>query len=312
MSKKIYKYLGPSLSQLALSTEGAMFKCSLPRDFNDPYELFLTVDFSSDAGALACYQEAIGSIPQLPTTCFSNSPAVSPMWAHYGQNVSGFVVEIDEEALIEAFPQSRLKDVRYQDNADAGLTEMLYRAHVIGKPRYTYFLQGGTFNAAYFTKASCWAYEMERRMIVDESAVRCSGELLLLDVPKSCITAVIAGARADEVLINELAGHATTFGCSFFQMKIGRTTISPYFLDGEGTPFIFNGERLVVADHPCESCKEPISEGNSACSWCQITDEHRYDAAIRNPYRILDHIGHLDSYLESMNKITAGLSGKRR
>lgn len=311
MTKKIYKYFGPDLSNVALSADGAVLKCSLPKDFNDPYELFLTVDFSSDASALACYQEAIGSIPQLPTTCFSNSPAVSPMWAHYGKNVSGFVLEIDEDELKEAFPESRLDDVRYQDEADDGLTDMLHRAHVIGKPRYTYFLQGGTFNAAYFTKASCWSYEVERRMIAAESEVRNAGELLLLDVPMNCITAIIAGSRADDKLAKDLAAHAGRFGCSFFRMQIGRTTISPYFLDTDDTTFTFDGERLIPAEHSCETCKEPCPQANPKCSWCQITDEQRYEAAIRNPYRMLDRVGRLDSYLESMNRITAGISRKR-
>jgi len=310
MGKKIYKYFGPELVDLALSDNGATFKCSLPKDFNHPYELFLTVDFSSDASALACYQEAIGAIPQLPSTCFSVSPAVTPMWAHYGKNVSGFVVEIDEDELAEAFSDSRFGDVRYQDEPDSGLTEMLYKAHVIGKPRYTYFLQGGTFNAAYFTKASCWSYEMERRMIVGEDDVRTAGGLLLMDIPINCITALIAGSRADDSLVNSLSNHARKFGSSFFTMKIGKSNIAPYFLDSDGTPYVFNGSGLSLAQSSCGNCSEPISEGNDRCSWCQITDEDRMEAALKNPYRMLDRYGVLSSYLESMNEITKKL--KRR
>ncbi|MDQ1091195.1 hypothetical protein QE400_000608 [Xanthomonas sacchari] len=312
MPGKIYKYFGPQVSDLVFSDVGAALKCSLPKNFNDPYELFLTVDFSSDPSALACYQELIGRIPQLPTTCFSVSPAVSPMWAHYGLNASGFVVEFDENELIDLFPESKFDDVRYQDKADDGLTEMLYRAHVIGKPRYTYFLQSGTFYAAYFTKATCWSYEMERRMVADMAEVRVSNDLLLLEVPKSCITSIIAGAKSCEDLKNSLKARADSFDCAFYNMQIGRTTITPYFLDGYGATCIFNGDEIVLAQCSCESCREPIPEGNEKCSWCQITDEHRYEAAIRNPYRMLDRIGHLDSYIKSMDGITERLNKGRK
>ena len=35
-------------------------KCSLPRNFNDPYELFLTVNFREKPEALAFYTDVIG------------------------------------------------------------------------------------------------------------------------------------------------------------------------------------------------------------------------------------------------------------
>jgi hypothetical protein len=312
MAKYIYKYFGPELASVVLSDNGATLKCSLPKDFNDPYELFLTVDFSSDAGALACYQEAIGTIPQLPTTCFSKSPAVSPMWAHYGQNVSGFAIEFDEDELKEKFSESKFHDVQYQDEASEGLTDMLHRAHVIGKPRYTYFLQSGVFHAAYFTKTTAWSYEMERRMLTDESEVRIFEDLLLLDIPSNCITAIIAGARSEPELADQLEKRAKDFGCRFFKMQIGKTTTSPYFVDSHGAPHIFNRESIVPAEYSCDSCSEPLKANNEKCSWCQITDEHRLEAAIRNPYRMLARIDHLDEYIKSMDKITERLNKTRR
>lgn len=312
MTNKIYKYFGPDLAQIALLETYVLLKCSLPRDFNDPYELFLTVDFSSDASALACYQEAIGSIPQLPTTCFSTSPAVSPMWAHYAHNVSGFVLEFDEDELRKVFPKSRLDNVKYQDEVDSGLTEMLYRAHIIGKPRYTYFLQGGTYNAAYFTKASCWSYELERRMIVEKSSIRSAEDHMLLDVPMGCVTAIIAGARAHHSLVDKLTQHAQLFDCNFFKMKIGKTTIAPFFMDENNIPYVFDGTNLIRSSNSCQLCYEPIFQENSLCSWCQITDAHRNEAALRNPYRLLDQIGELGSYIESMDSVSSGRIRKKR
>lgn len=304
MTKLIYKYLGPDLAEVALSNNGATLKCSLPKDFNDPYELFLTVDFNAAPGALACYQEAIGSIPQLPTTCFSSSPAISPMWAHYGLNVTGFVVEFNEDLLKKQFPEARFDDVSYRDAADDSLTEMLYRVHVIKKPRYTYFLRSGVFHAAYYTKTSSWAYEVERRMLADEKDVRNASDLLLLDVPANCVTAIIAGARAAPDLVFALQQRAASLGCAFFQMQIGRTHVEPFFRDIAGVPHVFDGEKISPAANSCETCKEPLDLGIEMCSWCQITDEHRLEAAVSNPYRILDHYGGLGDYIESMNEIT--------
>lgn len=302
MTKLIYKYFGPNLADIALSDNGATLKFSLPKDFNDPYELFLTVDFKADPGALACYQEAIGSLPQLPTTCFSNSPAISPMWAHYGLNVTGFVVEFNEDRLREHLPEAQFGDLIYRDAADDGLTEILFRVHMIKKPRYTYLLQKGVFHAAYYTKTSAWSYELERRMIVEESDVRASSNLLLLDISLDCVTAIIAGARTDPDLVAALKQRAHNFGCFFYQMNIGKTHIEPFFL-GEGrVPQVFNGEAIVPAANSCATCNEPLESDLERCSWCQITDEHRIEAAVGNPYRILADFGKLDDYIKSMDK----------
>jgi hypothetical protein len=76
------------------------FKFSFPKDYNDPYELFLTINFEDDPEVIAFYNEIVREIHQLPTTCFSNSPIVTPMWAHYAHNSKGFVIEIDEDKLL--------------------------------------------------------------------------------------------------------------------------------------------------------------------------------------------------------------------
>lgn len=199
MAKKIYKYLSPNpIEKVFYCADSTALKCSLPKDFNDPYELFLTIDFNQRAEALAFYADAIGELPQLPTTCFSRSPTVVPMWAHYAKNQQGFVIEFCEDRLTKAFPKSRLGDVRYLDAPKDDLVEILYRAYEIGKPRYTYMLQGGVFNAAYFTKASCWNYEQECRLVLHEADTRKLGLLTLTDVTNECIAGIVCGPRASK------------------------------------------------------------------------------------------------------------------
>ncbi|WP_115528369.1 MULTISPECIES: DUF2971 domain-containing protein [Xanthomonas] len=307
MGGKIYKYFSPQVADLVFNDAGVTLKFSLPKDFNDPYELFLTVDYLSDPDALACYEEAIGSIPQDPTTCFSVSPSISPMWAHYGQNAAGFVIEFDEEELKECFPESNFGNVTYQNEPSEGLTEMLYRVCHIGKPRYTYMLRNGAYSAAYFTKAACWSYEMERRMVVQIEHIRESNGILLMDVPKQCITSIITGARADLEFVESVRARATQFNCSFFEMKIGRSTIKPYFFDSCRETCIFDGTEISQASVTCNSCGEPVRDGNEKCSWCQIDDGHRREAAIKNPYRMLHRFGRLEAYIQAMDKITNGI-----
>lgn len=95
----IYKYVSPGNVDNVFSHPGkATLKFSLPSEFNDPYELFLTIDFNRDPEELAFYLDLIGENLQFPTTCFSLSPNVVPMWAHYAQNHQGLVIEFSEKS----------------------------------------------------------------------------------------------------------------------------------------------------------------------------------------------------------------------
>lgn len=308
MSKNIYKYVGPSyLDKVFTYKDHITLKCSYPKDFNDPYELFLTIDFNERPEVLAFYADAVGKLPQLPITCFSHSPAVLPMWAHYAQTLQGFCIEFDEELLAQSFPKSEFGDVDYQDAPEAGLTDLLYRAYEIGKPRYMYFFHKGVFSAAYYTKTTCWNYEEERRMIVHESETRRLDELILMDVPKECVTGLICGPRASAETLLAVREEANKIGCRHYELKIGKTLPSPYFVDEDGYPFIFTGTDIERSEQFCDTCMEPISNSETQCSWCQIDESHKNYAASRNPYRLLDHYGLLGSYIEDAEAIGRGV-----
>lgn len=196
MESKIYKYLGAEVFNLALKDEGVCsFKCSYPKDFNDPYELFLTIDFQQSPEMLATYRDAIGELPQLPTTCFSKSPNVIPMWAHYAHGHRGIVLEFNETAFSESYPDIGFGDVDYLDEAREGLLDMLKRACYIGKPRYYYLLRKGVFSSAYYTKHTHWSYEQERRLVAGVDNVKMVGDLMLLEFPVDFISSVIVGGK---------------------------------------------------------------------------------------------------------------------
>lgn len=307
MTAPIYKYVGPSyLDKVFASPQHITLKCSYPKDFNDPYELFLTINFKERPAVLAFYSEVIGKLPQLPTTCFSRSPQVIPMWAHYAQDSQGIAIEFDEAKLAHCFPESGFGDVDYQDSASNDLGELLYRAYEIGKPRYLYMLQQGVFSAAYYTKATCWAYEMERRMIVRAKETRTDGPLILIDVPKECVSALVCGPRASPDTVHAVRAKAGELGCSYYDLRIGKSSPAPFLRDINGDAFVFKASGIEKSERVCSSCKEPLKGRGKRCSWCRIEDTHERNAAERNTFRMLAHAGMLDDYIKDMEQITHG------
>ncbi|PWK64627.1 DUF2971 domain-containing protein [Aminobacter sp. AP02] len=308
----LYKYLPADLADVVFTKDNQVtLKFSKPKDFNDPYELFLATDFGGDPEMLACYAEAIGELPQYPTTCFSRSPIVIPMWAHYAYNHNGFVIEFSEEAILENFPETRFDNVAYQDGPSHDFSDLVTRVLHIGKPRYTYFLQGAVINAAYFTKSTCWAYEQERRMVVGDEDIIVSGDLMLMNIPGTCVSSIICGARATHETKTRLKEIAQRFSADFYELRIGRTSAVPYLVDWRGKAHSFIDAEIAPSKNFCASCSEPIEEDEEECAWCQITDETKRAVAMRNPYRIVDHYGGLEEYIAGMDAISRAARKKK-
>lgn len=304
MAGKLYKYLAPGLAGKALSREGAILKFSLPSEFNDPFELFLTVDRNSPPATLAFYEEVIGEMEMRPTTCFSRHPDVVPMWAHYGQNGEGFVIEVDEAGLrAELGDSCAIQDVTYRDSQDEGLAQSLARAQFRQKFRDIYLLRNAVYHAAYFTKASCWSYEKERRLVLDNATdlVQADG-MSLLSIPPHCVTAVILGSKIDAETTSKLRSFAADIGCEVYECRIGRSNITPFFLAADGSSRVFSGGTISEPENACEVCGERLKQGNR-CSWCSIEDADRDSAAESNPWRTLAAHGLLEDYIDSMNSV---------
>lgn len=313
MTRKLYKYASPAvLSKVFHGNAGCTLKCSLPRDFNDPYELFLTINRNEDPELLAFYNDTIGDLPQLPTTCFSRSPAVIPMWAHYADSLRGLVIEIDGDRLETSDQGFGIGDVEYREGPDPALNRLLGQAYETTKPRHAYFLNRAVFHAAYFTKATCWAYEQERRLVVPESRLRREAKALLLDVPREAITAILAGPRSSKRNRRRLIDEADRLECRFVDMKISRTSPEPYFVDpNSGDVFLFAEDRFIEPECCCEACEEPFSGDESLCPWCSIEDEHSRTAARRNPFRLLHRYGMLDDYIREADQLGSRGGGEQ-
>lgn len=307
MSGKIYKYLDPNILELALAREGFVgFRCSYPKDYNDPYELFLSIDTNIEPELLAFYKESVGEIPQYPTTCFSRSPTVVPMWAHYGHSSRGFVLEVDEARLREHFDDMSIGNVSYADSVDEGIVTSLARAFGTRKSRHTFFFHKQVMASAYFTKQTCWSYEQERRVVVPQISIEEIGGNMIFFAPIECVTSLIAGPRIEEQYWRQAEEVSTSLSFSLYRGHIGKSYPSIFFKDKSNKVFVFSDDGIVQTAVICKECAEPINRVDNEtalCSWCSITENHEIDAARSNPYRILNQLGLLEEHVKAMESI---------
>jgi hypothetical protein len=299
--KSLFKYSGEDVFDKIFSEDGASLKFELPENYNDPYELFLTVDFQDSPEKLAYYKELINDIPQLPVTCFSCSPSVTPMWAHYGDTSKGFAIEFDVEKIEEFYGERLfgLDEITYQNSPKEQLSRHLEFAMYRGKPRDVYMLRQAVLYSAYFTKHTCWSYELEYRMLAQ---VERSSEGLLIDkIPLSCVKSIISGPKSNPNFIEKIQQFADENSIAVFSSNLGKRMGLPYFIK-ERKSYLFDGASIVEAHNSCLKCKEPVDDGD-LCIWCYQNENLQKLAASNNPYRYLSDAGMLESYVESMNNI---------
>lgn len=304
MNPKAYKYFSYDVIDLVFSKEGLCgVKCSFPKDYNDPYELFLGVDLDVPTECLATYRDIVQELPQKPTTCFSQSPIVSPMWAHYAQDHSGFVLEFDIKKLSDAFEEVVIRDVEYKDEPDPVLADLLGKATFAMKPRHAVWLQQAVLKQAYFSKYSAWSYEQECRLVDVEGCTEDVAGNLILYVPSHCITSIVVGNKFPSGKVERSKEIAEAHGLNWYQLGIGKSYPLPYLITGEELTYVFDGVQIIEAENLCSACSEPTLQSNDLCPWCSITEAHAVQAAKGNPFRILDHYGQLDEYMEFVKKI---------
>ncbi|WP_427453592.1 DUF2971 domain-containing protein [Litorimonas sp. WD9-15] len=301
---KIYKYFSHEMLEIVFARdEYCGIKCSFPKDYNDPFELFLSIDLSVDSNLLAFYNDVVQDIPQLPTTCFSRSPIVTPMWAHYADNHTGFVLEFDTEALKDWSSEFRLEDVIYQEAANDKLNGLLELAAGTKKPRHSYFLLNAAIHTAYFTKLKEWSYERETRLVADPEAIETIGGHQILFIPTDLITAIIVGPKFPTGKLEHSSTVAREIGAEWYQLNIGKSSITPYLKCANNDSFVFSDGSIENSPHFCSECEEPIDDRMELCPWCRITDEENHEASQTNPFRILDAHDLLDEYFANADKV---------
>jgi len=302
--QKIYKYFSHDVMELVFNREGFCgIKCSFPKDYNDPFELFLGMDLNCPPDHLAFYNDIVNDIPQNPTTCFSESPIVSPMWAHYSSNHSGFVLEFDLDGLRKHFEGNPIWEVSYRTGPHENLKKILERAAVLKKPRYSYQLQEFVFVESYFTKYDEWSYERECRFVDMKNVTEDVAGNKILFIPIEFVTSIIMGPKFPDEKLEESLAIAEENDIDWYQLYIGKSHPKPYMKNGGEDVFIFDNSSIVNTQNLCESCSEPLSNPSTLCPWCSITEAHQQEAAQNNPFRLIDSIGELENYMESMGKI---------
>lgn len=301
---KIYKYFCHDVFDLIFSREGFCgVKCSLPKDYNDPYELFLGMDLNASTEQLAFYKDIVGGIPQNPTTCFSESPVVSPMWAHYANNHSGFVLEFDLDEFRERFKGNPIWEVSYRSSPHESLKKILQRAEALKKPRYAYQLQEFVFVESYFTKYEEWSYERECRFVDMKKVTEDVNGNSILFIPIELVKSIIIGPKFPSKIIEDTIELSEEYAIDWYQLHIGKSHPKPYMKDKIDDAFVFNNACIAKAENLCGSCSEPLVNEAELCPWCKITEAHEDEAAQNNPFRILDHAGILENYMKSMSKV---------
>ncbi len=300
----VYKYFSPTLLSVAFCRPGYVgLKCSLPQDYNDPYELFLGADLGVGSDELATYRDIIQELPQLQTTCFSRSPVVSPMWAHYANNHTGFLLEFDRDFLRDNYPEAGLRDVTYRPGPSTDIEKFVQRAAFRAKPRDAYFLQSFVLQQAYFSKYEEWAYEQECRLVGLDHYVEKINDIEILFVPMDGLTSLVVGSRASKDLVKASREVSEQNELSWYKANIGKSYSRPFLTDATDQVFVYDEGAIRPPINTCDNCGEPQIDRNELCPWCSITEDDQLAAAGRNPFRILDHYGALEDYIRGADEV---------
>lgn len=298
--KLIFKYFSESvIEHVFVRNHYVGIKCTLPEDYNDPFELFLGVDLEQGSDLLATYGEVVQEIPSFLTTCFSKSPVVSPMWAHYGNNHKGFVIGFDVSELQEVFQDVLIRDITYRDRPDEALISFAQMAAHRKKPRDAMALRQAVLFQGYFSKYLEWSYEQEVRAVNFEGYVENVSGNKILYIPKRCVAAIISGAKSSLQTKEVLQVAAQELDADFYVGKIGRSYPTPYLTTVSGSGRVVADGEIGPPIAECADCSEPLRSKGDLCPWCSIDEADRMAAAASNPFRILEHHGLLEEYIQN-------------
>lgn len=185
--KKLYKYLTAAGAQKLFSSPNPAIWFRLPNRLNDIY----------DIQPVGSYLDGFGSIASF---CLSEVPDSAPMWAHYGSNGQGIVLEFSLSS--EFFEIVSLLKVRYRN-----------KRPTVKDAR-----------AALSTKNVQWAYEREWRCLTslpksttDRSQFLSSEQAVSFPFPFEALSAVIHGydsrVSAEAFLARPEARHVKELVC---------------------------------------------------------------------------------------------------
>ncbi|WP_269934580.1 DUF2971 domain-containing protein [Serratia liquefaciens] len=188
---RFYKYVGIESAKIII--KDATLKFTNPIDFNDPFDYHPTVDakefnkfikrinneigdgikrYKTSHSQLKIHLQELRSskfremyTKNMSVSCFSKSPFILPMWAHYANNHEGCVIEFEYKNEAKFFSE-------YFSLGIGDLSKILVPFDVnYSKERPRLFDEHGRTNShntgfyACLTKAKEWEYEQEMRVV---------------------------------------------------------------------------------------------------------------------------------------------------
>lgn len=177
-------------------------------------------------------------------TCFSRAVCSILMWSHYSANHSGAVLcfEGEHSALMRTSRECADDHVASLCGG-GGLHEVQY-SNVLPIVNIGTWTPEQIFLALARTKAQCWAYEEELRLIASfESADHIletaeGSKIYLVTVPFDALRCVVLGCNMSESTKHEMVDRATSAGCPkhvrFFESRIAGDTFALSYEDRIG------------------------------------------------------------------------------
>lgn len=290
----IFKYLSPGGAAKVLEADTSLsLRFGLPRNYNDPYELFLQPSQPlADEELRAFYDFFLGSVIQAPVSCFSKKPDSVTMWAHYGEEGTGVLLGFDEDSLARDFALAYFDDVTYSDTPAKISASLIEHAFRTGKRRHSLRLLAVAHRAAFFMKRTDWQYEQERRLVVANNEVSETDGLLLAAIQPSALRFIILGARAEPKLRNLCQLRATQHQVPLLEFRIGKRHHEPFFVKKDEQLLRWAIDTFEQHADACVECGEPVEIGaGEKCSWCAISEGARGTAARRSMLVVTLHLG---------------------
>jgi len=271
----LFKYLSPDGALKVLdSQERCTLKFSLPDAYNDPYELFLQPSEPLDEEVeRAFFKFYLGRVLQTPMTCFSGRPDSVPMWAHYTHEGAGACIALDAEAVSDEFSLAYLADVDYSDEPAMIDSQTIIQAATTMKRRHALMMIAEANRAAYFAKRDEWSYECEKRLVVHRSELEEANGLLLKHMPASALRSIIVSPKTRQDVRELCEARANSTGVPLLEVRFGRTTYAPFFLDSGERPLCWEEDGFQECSEVCCECGEPSSaiDDDSLCQWCGVS-----------------------------------------
>lgn len=236
----LYKYQELSAYSLGSLTNNTIWLAK-PKTFNDPFDCAITLDrkkyrdsiihavtvtmerakfnglrpehlrevWPGDKEVFEDFREKLRKLFQEMGICsFSAVPNHMLMWSHYANHHCGFCVEFD--CRKETKLRSLARRVRYRDTVPS-----------LGAADFSPQNSGEAIDILWLTKAKCWSYEKEWRVMMPEGG-KC------YQAPSS-VTAVIFGERmpeADRTMVQQALRHQEGI-----RYKVARVRENQFLID---------------------------------------------------------------------------------